>query len=135
MNKKYERIDRMVKLYLDKRIYSIESCMKAAYAFIENYYIFLEMDEKDIIVEIKKKDMSERITEEDIGEFYNELLNQSVREIVYKKTKNIREIIMARALHSECLSTGNVEDEIDDEGYKLENIAHDWFEVKNEERN
>ncbi|AGY77735.1 hypothetical protein [Clostridium autoethanogenum] len=38
-----------------------------------------------------------------VGEFYNELLNQTLRIEIFKETKNIRELILGRALYNTCV--------------------------------
>ena len=54
-----------------------------------------------------------------------------------KQTKNIRELILGRALYSTCIDTEKNENEeknemqTDDNNYNINNIAVNWFEGNN----
>lgn len=70
------------------------------------------------------------------NEFENELLNQSVRSLIYRKTHSIRELLLARAMSSSMITsddfTRNIE--MDQNSHLQEDeksILQDWFE-KNE---
>jgi His-Xaa-Ser system protein HxsD len=79
--------------------------MKAAYNFIDDFYLFFDYESEDTIrVDFKsKQDRTSKEVEMIIGEFHNELLNQSIRYKVSKETKNIRELILGRALYNTCI--------------------------------
>lgn len=81
---------------LKKELYSKIALIKTAYNFTDKAYIHLDADKDYYIVTLKSKkgcDIKE-------DEFVNEMLEQSVRHEVYIQTKNIRELILARALAS-----------------------------------
>ena len=61
------------------------------------------------------------------NEFENELLAQQARKIVSVKTKNIRELIAARALSSTIVQLGE-ELEEEESDYNSADILKDWFE-------
>ncbi len=111
----------------DTNIYSKEVVMKAAYAFIKDYYIHLSSDDDSIIVSFTAKD--DRELSDNIGaEFENELLSQSVRYHVYKQTHVIREILMARAMASTMVYENDPIELFDnDSDDDLDNILEDWF--------
>lgn len=76
-----------------------------------------------------EKDKNE---EELYAEFENELIAQETRRMIAEQTKNVREMIVARALSSTIVN--NVEeDNIDllknEDTYAAEEILQDWFDV------
>ncbi|WP_026886845.1 His-Xaa-Ser system protein HxsD [Clostridium beijerinckii] len=123
--------------YLSKDIYDVKTIMKTAYNFIEEFYIILNYinDNIEVILEGKSRKNSNEM-EKYQGEFYNELLRQNVRYIVAQDTKNIRELVMGRALYDTCIEyEDNVqEDELNEKNADLNDqldILVNWFD-KNE---
>lgn len=88
---------------------------------------------------IAKIFMKEHTTNKElfVKALYNELFNESIRFDVMKQTKNIRELILGRALYSTCIDTEKKENEekneiqTDDNNYNINNIAVNWFEGNN----
>lgn len=122
------------KFSINKIVYDIPIIMKAGYMFIDEYYIFFELlSESEIQVTISPKDKNKDLNIV-AKEFCNELLIQSIRYDTYKNTKNIREIILGRALYSACIE----EDDFDEKDFSFEEnisdtddlnkIAKNWFE-------
>ncbi len=108
----------------NKELYSKEALIKAAYRFTDRSYIHLDTDDKSYIVDINLKPGCEDFSEE---EFQNEILGEMVRIHVTNKTKNIRELILARALSSTVIE--RFEDEIvDEEEPDINDILTEWFE-------
>ena len=99
--------------------------MKAAYTFTDKFYIHLQSDHNDYIVDIKPKEPEETISCE---EFNNEIIAQQVRQIVQKQTNDLRTLIMARAFSSSIISENNSILPPDEEDYSFESIMKDWFE-------
>jgi His-Xaa-Ser system protein HxsD len=140
--------------YINELIYPRYVIMKAAYMYIERYYIYFDYEKEDVIkvVFTPKENTSSDIVKGEIGEFHNELLHQVLRLEIFNKTKNIRELILGRALYSTCIEVADDIGEdlncnIDDaknEGYTPEydfaanleesydadpqNIAVSWFD-------
>ncbi|ALU37871.1 His-Xaa-Ser system protein HxsD [Clostridium autoethanogenum] len=91
--------------FINEEIYSLTAVMKTAYIFIEKVYIYFDYEKEKLIrveftpKEIKDKDFLKKL----VGEFYNELLNQTLRIEIFKETKNIRELILGRALYNTCV--------------------------------
>lgn len=117
-------------------IYSIDAIFKAAYIFLDEYYIFLDRRDNDhITIHITAKNNSSVILWDDIvNEFNNELLRQNCHYIIQRDSKNIRELILGRALYEECIEVSTVESEVDSSDYDSDkkNIADAWSEeVKN----
>ena len=75
-----------------------------------------------------------------VGEFYNELLEESLRYKIAKETKDLRELIVGRALYSTCIEVDNTENEkeiieeenenisnYEEKDYDIDEIAVNWF--------
>ena len=132
----------MVSMVLDSTLYPKEALIKACYAFLDKCYFHLGIKEKQYVVEISSKDTE--IDEDKIKkELENELLAQTLRITVANKTRNIRELILARAMastiideenqYSDKLSSqqnnkGATASSIEDDE-ELREILQDWFKV------
>lgn len=107
----------------NKELYSKVALIKAAYNYTDVAYVHLDADEKYYYVEIEQKSKENKITELD---FENEILAQSVRHEIYRQTKNIRELLMARALATSVVVEEELKEEKDD-NYDENQILKDWF--------
>lgn len=136
MEKFYEIKDNYAIINLSKNIYPILAVQKAIVNYIEKIYIKLDEQENNIIIKIKPK--GEYINlEEVINEFYNELLRETLRYNISKETKNLRELIVGRALYTTCIETdeksvieqeNQIQEISNEEDYPLDEIAINWFE-------
>ena len=109
-----------------KVLYSKTALLKAAYHYTDNYYVHLETDADSYIVTISAKTgESDSLTQKS---FQNEILAQTVKEIVSKETKNLRTILMARAMSSSMIGEPPQEVDVSDEIPKEANdVLKDWF--------
>lgn len=107
-----------------KEIYLKEALIKAAYSFTDQAYIHIDTNEDCFIVNIEAKDPEAVITEK---EFQNAILAETVRLFINDRTKNIRELIMARAFSSTIIEEDKPEapDELD---VNIDEILTDWFD-------
>ena len=126
-------------------IYEVDVICKAAYQFIDHTYVYfdvLDTNKVKVYLESKQEISSHEI--ELLGKtFSNELLSQKVRFSVSQQTKNIRELIVGRALYSTCVeieSGEEVESEVieytndkEPSFTNLDDIAISWFEQYPEE--
>ena len=126
---------------LQTSLYPLVTIQKAIANYLENTYIKLEEKNNEVIIRIKEKENKNNL-EKIVGEFYNELLRESLRYNISIETKNIRELIVGRALYTTCIETDeneieenkiktNEEESIQynlDENYSLDEIAIHWFE-------
>lgn len=79
-------------------IYPLDLVYSASYIMIEKAFIILDGDPKEkIMVEIRKKKQDKDIKTL-VREFNEELLNYAVYKVQSEKNKNIREMILQRAL-------------------------------------
>lgn len=116
-----------ITFYIDTNIYNDAVIKKAIYNFIEDRKVILnKIDEKTVVVVSKK---SNDDIENFVKNFYSELLNESLRFEVMKETKNIRELILGRALYSTCIDTEENEERTEiNNRYNIDDIAKNWFE-------
>lgn len=126
-----EILVRMSRLKYNRELYSKTALLKAAYFFSDRSYIHLDADETYFYVSLTPKPEEEAVSEE---EFTNEMLAQSVRHEVYLQTRNIRELLLARAM-STSLVTGKevvTDDFTPKETFSEDAILKDWFEEHDE---
>ena len=114
----------MKKYEFSKELYSKEAFLKAAYNFTDCAYVHLGVTENTYTVKIEMKEEQEEILEQ---EFLNEMITQMVRLNIAEKTKNIRELLLARALSSTV-----IDEKYNEEPVKyndnIDDILKDWFE-------
>ena len=111
-------------------LYSREALLKAAYAFTDTYYVHLDEDEMGYRVTLFSKEDNCAIEEADAYlKYENELIAQQTRLVVSKKSKNIREMIVARALSSTMI--GKIPNTEIDDSENDDSLMRDWFEQKN----
>lgn len=111
-----------------KELYPQIALIKSAYAFTDRAYIHLDADDRYYIVKIHPKEGHDPITEK---EFINEMLCQCVRHEVYRQTKTVRELLIARSTASTVIEQSGVtaEDKIQPEQiWDEKQILTDWFE-------
>lgn len=113
-----------------KEIYDKDVLIKAAYCFLNRAYVHLDTKENYYVVTIHSKQENDSCDYE--NEFENELLAQQARKMIAIRTKNIRELIAARALSSTIVE---LEDELQEEesAYNSADILRDWFEEEHEQ--
>ena len=114
----------MGEMRFSKELYSKVALIKAAYNFTDIAYVHLDADTSYYYVTLKPKDNHD-VSE---AEFLNEMLTQSVRHEVYRQTKNIRELILARTMASSVIvEDSNPEEDTPDKTFLEEEILKDWF--------
>jgi len=114
-----------MKFEYNSKLYPKEVLIKAAYSFIDKAYIHLDFVEEKYVVEITPKEKEEEVKKE---QFDNEMLVQSARYIIAKKTLGIREIILGRALASTLIDAGDTQCEEVEASIEENTILKDWFE-------
>lgn len=117
---------------INSELYPLGVVFKAAYLFIGEYYIFFDKAKAGYyLVKITPKQNSNVDFAKVAGEFNNELLNQAIRYDISQKTKNIRELVLARALYSTSIqsTTNQTNNNPEDCSFSLDEIAKDWFEA------
>lgn len=141
MEKLYKIKDNYAEILLDLKLYPLNAIKKALSNYIEQTYIKMSYkDENTIKIEMVIKDYKKEELEQLIGNLYNELLNESLRYEVALETKNLRELIVGRALYTTCIDVETeqertkkqeqVEENLAD--YDINEIATNWFDKENQ---
>ena len=136
--KLFEIEDNQAKITLNSEIYPLVVIQKTVSNYLENMYGKLEKEDKNILVNLFLKDNKENIKEL-VGDFYNELLAEALRYNIGIETKEIRELIVGRALYTTCIELDeNREEKAEDDmttektfqkkEYNLEDIAVNRFD-------
>ena len=83
---------------INPKLYSLEIVHSASYIMLDDCYIVIDGDpEKEILVRIKPKEKGKKL--EDLGlEFSNNLITFKEYDNNFKNNKEIRDLIMQRAL-------------------------------------
>lgn len=114
---------------IKKELYPLKTLYRAAYLFIDDYYIGMDCDGEDYLVIFSGKE--KRADRDDIGRFQNELLAQSIKCIANQETKQIRELIVTRALYSAFIPEEEMDETVNtetEEDYDLDEIAKVWYD-------
>lgn len=114
-----------------KELYSKVALIKAAYNYTDQAYVHLDADSDYFYVSIEPRHAGCEICEQD---FINEMLTQSVRHEVYQQTKNIRELLLARAMASSVIVDEHLVEEDQDSTFSESEILKDWFAAHEESK-
>lgn len=115
----------MKEFKFNRELYSKIALLKAAYNFTDIAYVHLDVDKKYYYVTVETKDKEKDINEID---FENEMLTQSIRHEVYLQTKNIRELMLARAMATSVVTSEEFENNVPlEDEFTEDEILKDWF--------
>ncbi|WP_159732656.1 His-Xaa-Ser system protein HxsD [Methylosinus sp. Ce-a6] len=87
----------MIRLELDRSIYSDEAVQKAAYRFIDRFAAIVSRADNSIVVEITFGTESSNQREHVVADFKKELLDQNLRLRIKTETEAVRNLILAYA--------------------------------------
>lgn len=142
MEKLYIIKDNIAEITISKALYPLITIKKAVANYMEDVYIKLEEDKDNIIIKLQLQENKEDL-ERIVGEFYNELLRESLRYDISCETKNLRELIVARALYTTCIDVNENEEILEEqdkkennevvleEEFNIDDIAVNWFDTNN----
>lgn len=130
----YERMeDGRICFRVKKDIYPLKAIYRAAYLLTDEYYIGIDQNSDEYLIFFSGKERTadgrmKAVDFEDAGRFQNELLDQSMKLAIGNDTRQIRELIVTRALYSAFIPQEEPEEEETDsnEEYNLEEIAEAW---------
>lgn len=115
---------------VDERIFCKEAVLKASYLFVDRFYVHLSYCERHhIAIELTPKPGTDSTGID--RTFENELIAQMVRYQVSQSNKDLKELILGRALYSTCLDRIQEPESPEDDEVSfpsLDEIAVDWFE-------
>lgn len=85
---------------INSKIYPLEAIYSTSYNFLDRAYIFLDGDpSNNIKIQIKIKPSNSKLSLAKLKEeFFNELLNNTLRYQISRENKNLREFIVGTAL-------------------------------------
>ena len=87
-------------LVIDTKIFHKDIILKTAFSFLDRGYFFFKFDEKkNIILQCTKKDENNEKPENIIEDFFDSLLETSLRDTLEKENKTIREAIVLKAIN------------------------------------
>lgn len=114
----------LVLVSVNPKIYPLDVVYSAAYVFLDRAYILLDGDpRKSITVELKPK---EKYNLEKLGmEFNNELLNYAQYKKQAELNKEIRQILLQRALLTNDASSLQKSDSNEEEDLSLDDLDDD----------
>ncbi|MBR0150409.1 MAG: hypothetical protein IJP89_03495 [Synergistaceae bacterium] len=98
----YELTDNGFSIKLDRNLYAREAVMKALYRFHDKYIISYETDGAFIHVFFETNAKIESI-EHEISGIMKELAFQMIRLDTARRTRGIRELLVARSLYATCI--------------------------------
>ncbi len=127
--------DNTLEFSVNTKIYSLTAVYQAAYLFLGKVYIFLDGDPDKKIIVIMKGKTEDVNLEEIAGEFYNELLNQVLREKISLTNAKIREYIVSQALYNAVPNeVDELLKEVEEEDWQEDplGIAKTWEEQQEE---
>lgn len=142
MEKLYIVRDNMAEITISKTLYPLITIKKAIANYMEDVYVKLEEDKDNIIIKLQLQENKDNL-EKIVGEFYNELLRESLRYDISCETKNLRELIIARALYTTCIDVDENEETSEnqykkedngtvlEEDFNIDDIAVNWFDTNN----
>lgn len=130
MKKMYEIKDNYAEIVLLEKNYPLVAVKKALSNYMEDAYIKIDSDNDKIIIQMYLKENKNDL-DKIIGELYNELLRESLRYSISLETKNLRELIVGRALYTTCIDLEEAPNKYssnETEEYSLDKIAVNWFD-------
>lgn len=137
MDKLYKIKDNYAEILLNSKLYPVIAIKKTLSNYLENTYVKMDYkDEQTIKIEMVLKEESKEDLEKIIGELYNELFNETLRYEISVETKNLRELIVGRALYTTCIDTETEQEKNEEnekieetlEDYNIDDIATNWFD-------
>ncbi len=100
---------------VDPDVYRLSAVKKAAYRLGNRCYAHIELLDKNISLTLKPKSDNEPLSTLE-GDFWNELLDQDLRESIAEQTERLRNLLMAQAfsglsLHDTVTDTTDFRDD------------------------
>lgn len=90
----------IIELLIDTNIFPKEIILKAAFNFLDRWYFFFKFDEnKNMILQLTKREENTENLEKIIENFSDTLLETYLRDKLEKDNKTIRETIVTKAIN------------------------------------
>ena len=88
--------DGIATMKINKNIYPKEVLIQTSYVMLENFYFLIDEENNNFIIEMKAKEDSN--LEEGVYQFFDELIESQSYLDQMRRTSNIRQTILERAL-------------------------------------
>lgn len=89
-----------IEFLIDTNIFPKEIILKSAFNFLDRWYFFFKFDEnKNIILQLTKREENDENLEKIIENFSDTLLETYLRDKIEKDNKTIRETIVTKAIN------------------------------------
>ena len=121
--KAYELIKNGFTIKIDRNLYAREAVMKALYRFYTRYIISYETEGAFIQVFFETRSNIDSVDNE-VAEIMQELNFQMLRLDTARRTRNIRELLVARALYATCIEDKR-------EVLETDNVESNWQDDQN----
>ena len=99
----FERTETGFLIRIPLRLYARPAVIKALYAYREKYLICYELKESDLVVSFEPLHNGAYDLREEVSAIMMDLDFQMIRYDTMRQTKEIRELLVARALYTTCL--------------------------------
>jgi His-Xaa-Ser system protein HxsD len=100
----YKEDDEFFYIFIPQRLYCKEAILNCLYWKLSDFNInFSVFSEKEFQISFDLKNISLQQKENLKSSFSNELIDYELREVVNRETKNIRELIIAKAFSNGAL--------------------------------
>ena len=99
----YSLQNNQISIYLNKSIYSLDAIFKCIYWYGNNWNVIVDEDSANpkylILIKSKKAEFQfdDNKSEILVGKFLNDINDFQLRDIITKETKNIRDLLVAKA--------------------------------------
>lgn len=91
--------ERVIKIILDPALYELEVIYKCFYWYGDNYVIEIEQDKGFYSIKLSKQtsDIDAELFQHLIAKIKNDLIDYKTRQIIHSETKDIKDILIAKA--------------------------------------
>ena len=100
---KYEKTNTGFLIRISLYLYARAAVIKALYAYRDRYLIYYELDTDELIVFFEPTHSEMPDIKEEISNIYRDLDFQMLRYDTMKTSKEIRELLIGRALYATCI--------------------------------
>ena len=88
----------MIELSLDSSIYTLDAIKKCIYWYTDKFAVEIKQLDNQFIISLDPKNEEKNLDESEvIKKLKNDLIDFEVRNVVTKETKNIRDLLIAKA--------------------------------------
>ena len=109
----YEEIGNGFSIRISQYLYARAAIVKALYAYREKYLIYYSLEEDTLVVYFEPLTQGPLDIKAEVARVFKDLDFQMLRYDTMKQTKEIRELLIARALYTTCIEPDHDELDVD----------------------